>query len=159
MPEPSTATKATLQLLRMAALLSDELDDELERASGLGLSEILVIIQILFSDQRLKMTELAETLVVTRGGVTRIVDRLVEGGYLDRVPSEEDRRVVYAEVTPAGAALIAEHQPVFEAVAHRRVGAMLDGDSLERMHGILHVLTCENPGWEPPVPPAGSPAA
>ncbi len=143
-------TQIGITVLRVAALLADELDEELQKVSGLGLSEILVILQVMFADGRLKMTDLADTLVVTRGGVTRIVDRLVKAGYIARVPSEEDRRVVYAEVTEAGRRLIADHQATFEAVTAKRVGEMLAAPQMDQMHEILHVLSCENPGWQPP---------
>ena len=96
------------------------------------------------------MVDLADNLVVTRGGVTKIVDRLVEGGYLARIPSEEDRRVIYAQVTEKAAQLIRENQPVFERVTARRVAAMLAEPELDSMHDWLHRLSCENPGWEPP---------
>ena len=147
---PSTHLKAAFSLLRVSALLSDELDRELERATGQGLSDILVILQIMFSGGRLKMADLADTLVVTRGGVTKIVDRLVTAGYLDRVPSEDDRRVVYAQVTGAAMELIRTNQPMVEAITARRFAELLDESELDHLHDVMHRLSCENPGWAPP---------
>lgn len=147
---PPTHLKSAFSLLRVASLLTEELDRELNEATGIGLNEILVILQIMFSGGRLKMADLADTIVVTRGGVTKIVDRLVKAGYLDRVPSEEDRRVVYARVTDTGRALIHDHQDVVEAVTERRLGALLDTAEVEQLHDFMHRLSCMNPGWEPP---------
>jgi DNA-binding MarR family transcriptional regulator len=146
----SDATKVTLGVLRVASLLADELDHELQESSGLGLSEVLVILQILFAGGRLRMAELADTLVVTRGGVTRIVDRLVDAGYLARVPSDSDRRVIYAQVTERAKQFIADAQPVFEAVTARRVGSLLTTPELAALHSAMHTLSCDNPGWQPP---------
>jgi DNA-binding MarR family transcriptional regulator len=154
---PQTATKVAFGMLRVASLLSDEIDKELQEASGSGLSEALVVLQIIFAGGRLRMADLADTLVVTRGGVTKIVDRLVDAGYLERVPSEDDRRVVFAEVTPAAFEFIKQHQPVFEAVAQRRLGGLLSAEELERMHEFMDRLSCENPGWEPPAAVEESP--
>jgi DNA-binding MarR family transcriptional regulator len=154
---PHPATKVAFGLLRVSALLSDEIDKELQEASGTGLSEALVILQIIFAGGRLRMADLADTLVVTRGGVTKIVDRLVDAGHLSRVPSEEDRRVVFAEVTPAAFEFIREYQPVFEGVAERRLAGLLDAEELNRMHEFMDRLSCENPGWEPPVAVEESP--
>jgi DNA-binding MarR family transcriptional regulator len=53
-------------------------------------------------DQRMKMGDLAEALVITRGGLTKLVDRLVKAGLLERTFCETDRRVSYATLTPAG---------------------------------------------------------
>jgi DNA-binding MarR family transcriptional regulator len=62
-------------------------------------------------DQRMKMGDLAEALVITRGGLTKLVDRLVKSGLLERTFCETDRRVSYATLTPAGRDLLAEMRP------------------------------------------------
>ncbi len=104
----------------------------------------------MFAGGQLKMADLADTVVVTRGGVTKIVDRLVAGGFLDRVPSAEDRRVVYARVTDAAAELIKTNRPVFIGVTERRLASLLNPTELDTMHDLMHRLSCENPGWEMP---------
>jgi DNA-binding MarR family transcriptional regulator len=63
-------------------------------------------------DQRMRMGELAEALVMTRGGLTKLVDRLVKAGLLERTYCETDRRVSYATLLSAGAELLAEMRPV-----------------------------------------------
>ena len=63
-------------------------------------------------EQRMKMGDLAESLVITRGGLTKLVDRLVKAGLLERTFCETDRRVSYATLMPAGAELLAEMRPV-----------------------------------------------
>src|SRR3954462_2923408 len=59
-------------------------------------------------EQRLKMGDLAEALVITRGGLTKMVDRLINAGLLDRTYCETDRRVIYATLLAAGAELLQE---------------------------------------------------
>jgi DNA-binding MarR family transcriptional regulator len=66
-------------------------------------------------EQRLKMGELAEALVITRGGLTKLVDRLIKAGLLERTFCETDRRVSYATLLPAGVELLAEMRPVVSA--------------------------------------------
>jgi DNA-binding MarR family transcriptional regulator len=63
-------------------------------------------------DQRMRMGDLAEALVITRGGLTKLVDRLVKAGLLERTFCETDRRVSYATLLPAGTNLLAEMRPV-----------------------------------------------
>jgi DNA-binding MarR family transcriptional regulator len=63
-------------------------------------------------DQRMRMGDLAEALVITRGGLTKLVDRLVKAGLLERTFCETDRRVSYATLCPAGRELLAEMRPV-----------------------------------------------
>jgi DNA-binding MarR family transcriptional regulator len=66
-------------------------------------------------EQRLKMGDLAEALVISRGGLTKLVDRLVKAGLLERTFCETDRRVSYATLTPAGTDLLDEMRPVVVA--------------------------------------------
>lgn len=148
--EVSIPTATAFGLLRVSALLADELDAELQRSAGRGLSEMLVLIQLMLAGGRLKMAELANTLVVTRGGVTKIVDRLTEEGLVERVPSTSDRRVIYAQVTDSAKALVRRAQPDFDAVARRRLGELLDDAELTRFAVLVDRINCENPGWEPP---------
>jgi DNA-binding MarR family transcriptional regulator len=62
--------------------------------------------------QRMRMGDLAEALVITRGGLTKLVDRLVKAGLLERTFCETDRRVSYATLLPAGENVLAEMRPV-----------------------------------------------
>src|SRR3954471_6204134 len=66
-------------------------------------------------EQRLKMGDLAEALVITRGGLTKLVDRLIKAGLLKRTFCETDRRVSYATLMPAGRDLLDEMRPVVVA--------------------------------------------
>ena len=51
---------------------------------------------------RLKMCDLANEIALTTSGVTRLIDRIVEAGYVQRTPSDSDRRVLYLELTESG---------------------------------------------------------
>jgi DNA-binding MarR family transcriptional regulator len=63
-------------------------------------------------ERRMKMGELAESLVITRGGLTKLVDRLIRAGLMERTFCETDRRVSYATLLPAGEEMLAEMRPV-----------------------------------------------
>ncbi|MGI9612502.1 MAG: MarR family winged helix-turn-helix transcriptional regulator [Acidimicrobiales bacterium] len=147
--QPPTEVLLAVSLFRASALLTGELDRELQEATGFGLSEALVIIQIKAGRGRLKMADLADSLVITRGGITKIVDRLVSGGFLDRVPSEEDRRVIYAEVTDKALELLRAQQPIVDSVTERRLAAVLTEAELRQATDVLRRVLAENPGWEP----------
>lgn len=70
---------------------------------------------------RPRMSELADLLTLSRGGITKLVDRLVEAGYLERVSCTEDRRGLFAELTPAGEKMLAEMQEVYAAEIERHL--------------------------------------
>ncbi len=63
---------------------------------------------------RPRMSELAEWLTLSRGGITKLVDRLQEAGYLERVSCTKDRRSLQAELTPAGEKILGEMRAVYE---------------------------------------------
>ncbi len=63
-------------------------------------------------EQRLKMGDLADALAISRGGLTKLVDRLVKAGLLERAFCAEDRRVSYAVLTSSGREVFGEMQPV-----------------------------------------------
>ena len=70
------------------------------------------------------MSELAEWLTLSRGGITKLVDRLQEAGCLARVSCSEDRRSLQAELTPTGEKLLAEMQAVYEGELERHLTAL-----------------------------------
>ena len=91
-------------------------------------------------EERMKMGDLAEALVITRGGLTKLVDRLVKAGLLERTFCETDRRVSYATLRPAGRDLLDEMRPVVVAELKVAFAAKLSAaeagalrDTLERV--------------------------
>jgi DNA-binding MarR family transcriptional regulator len=73
---------------------------------------------------RPRMSELAEWLTLSRGGITKLVDRLEDAGYLKRVSCREDRRILQAELTPAGERMLQEMQAAYAAEVGRHVSTL-----------------------------------
>jgi DNA-binding MarR family transcriptional regulator len=85
------------------AAIVRNLDEDLRAQSGLTLSSFEVLYQlVLATDNRLRMAELADLLLFTRSGVTRLVDRLERGGFVERNDCAHDGRGVYAILTQKG---------------------------------------------------------
>src|SRR4051794_6336089 len=63
------------------------------------------------TDSRLRMSDLATYAVLTPSGLTRLVDKLVREGLVERARCEGDARVVYAVITPAGVARLQTAYP------------------------------------------------
>lgn len=62
----------------------------------------------------LMLSDLSKRLMVTCGNITGVVDRLEQAGYLRRERSVEDRRVVRAQLTPAGRELYQRVMPALQ---------------------------------------------
>jgi DNA-binding MarR family transcriptional regulator len=88
-------------------------------------------------EQRLKMGELAEAVVITRGGLTKLVDRLIKAGLLERTFCETDRRVSYATLLPAGIELLEEMRPVVSGELEATFAANLTDRQAEDLTATL----------------------
>ena len=88
-------------------------------------------------EQRLKMGELAESLVITRGGLTKLVDRLIKAGLMERTFCETDRRVSYATLLPAGEEMLEEMRPVVIAELRSAFSANLSVGEAEGLRDTL----------------------
>lgn len=88
-------------------------------------------------EQRMKMGDLAEALVITRGGLTKLVDRLVKAGLLERTFCETDRRVSYATLLPAGRDLHEEMRPLVVAELRATFSANLTVEEADAMRESL----------------------
>jgi DNA-binding MarR family transcriptional regulator len=90
--------------LRSHAKITRCLESELLAEQRLSLGAYDVLAQLAEAeDQRLRMAELAEAVLLSRSGVTRLVDRLERAGLVIRERVDGDGRGVVAKLTPAGA--------------------------------------------------------
>lgn len=95
--------RAWIAFLRAHAAVTRRLEAELQAERGLTLAEYDALVQLAVGDdRRLRMSELAERVVLSRSGVTRLVDRLVASGLVARRACPTDARGSWAELTPAG---------------------------------------------------------
>jgi DNA-binding MarR family transcriptional regulator len=95
-------------LLRIHAGMTKALDAELVREHRLPLSSYEVLLFLADSPRgRMRMSELAEGVLLSRSGLTRLVDRMERDGLLRRERCEEDQRGWFAEITEEGRALFA----------------------------------------------------
>jgi DNA-binding MarR family transcriptional regulator len=117
--------------IRTHAQLVRELDRELEAAHGLPLTQYEVLLHLQRApDHRLRMSELARSVLLSQSGVTRLVDRLEGLGLVVRAQCPEDRRVLWAQMTDAGMRRLAEARPTHLAGIRARFLDRFDDDEL-----------------------------
>jgi DNA-binding MarR family transcriptional regulator len=89
--------------LRAHSLIIRRLETDLMDRHGISLAWYDVLARLVESDdRRLRMSDLAERVMLSPSGLTRLVDRMVEAGLLFREPSENDARGSYAVLTDHG---------------------------------------------------------
>lgn len=136
-------------LVRSHRRLADLLGRELEQAVGIPLVWFDVLIHIGGAPEgRLTMSRLSTDISLTTGGVTRLVDRMVEGGLVARQNCPSDRRSVHVVLTPNGQDTL--HRAIVEHIEgiDRHLMAPLDGTDRAALTVALTKLIssgCENP--------------
>jgi DNA-binding MarR family transcriptional regulator len=79
------------------------LDEELRVEHSLSLPEYETLLQIAQApDRRMRMSQIASRVLLSKSGVTRLVDRLVADGFVERSQCSSDARGAEAGLTPAG---------------------------------------------------------
>jgi len=123
--------------LRAHARVVRELERELQAEQDLALTDYDVLVQLAGADdRRLRMSELADRLLLSRSGVTRLVDRLVADGLVERATCESDRRGQWAALTGTGLERLRAATPThLRGVATHFLDRIGDDDlaELERM--------------------------
>src|SRR6266568_7230870 len=100
--------------LKAHATLIGRIDHDLVAAQCPPLSTYDVLIELYEApEHRLRMHELAERVVLSRSGLTRLVDRLEAEGFLTRDRCGTDRRGAYAVITGQGIAALQQAWPVY----------------------------------------------
>jgi DNA-binding MarR family transcriptional regulator len=137
------------RLLSVESRVRERLDHELRDGVGLTLGEYEVLVHLSEAPgMALRMSELASRLLLSRSGLTRRVDGLVQEALVARQPCDDDGRGAMAVLTPPGVALLERAAPIHVRGVRRYLIDPI-GDSggedgltglargLERIQGVL----------------------
>ncbi|HTS14688.1 MAG TPA: MarR family winged helix-turn-helix transcriptional regulator [Candidatus Sulfotelmatobacter sp.] len=97
--------------IRAHAALTRRLEAELQEAAGVSLADYEALLQLSMAGGRLRMNELADRLLLTRSGASRLVDRMAEDGFVTRHKCATDARGAFAVLTPAGHDRLGQARP------------------------------------------------
>lgn len=133
------------------ALLLRRMDEDLQASHGLSLAEYDALLQLVNApDRRLRMSALAQRVLLSRSGITRLVDRLEAAGMVVRSACVTDARGAEAALTPHGLELLrAASRTHLEGVRRYFLAPIADADrdAVERAClGVLDELGREPAG-------------
>lgn len=139
---PSELSEAELAawkgFVRVHTAIERTLDAELEAAHGLSLSSFEVLRALRCSPEgRLRMADLAEHALLSRSGMTRLVDRLERQGLLTRCQCSDDARGCFAVLSPAGAALLDRARPTHLESVRAGFLSHLSPDELSQLAAVF----------------------
>jgi DNA-binding MarR family transcriptional regulator len=94
--------QAATHTLHTSLLLKAVLEQRLHEETGMLLADNEALLNIGHSDEPLRMSDIANRLVLSPGGATKVIDRLEEMGFVARHPDPDDRRATVVEITDTG---------------------------------------------------------
>ena len=102
---PTRQLDAWVAFLRAHAAITRELSAQLQREHGLTLNDYEVLLHLSHADGgRMRRVDLAERVVLTASGITRLLEGLERSGYVCKETCASDARVSYAKLTDDGEA-------------------------------------------------------
>ncbi|GLY95206.1 MarR family winged helix-turn-helix transcriptional regulator [Actinoplanes sp. NBRC 103695] len=109
-------------VVRVEIELWDAVDARLRSETGLTVGRFQVM-RVIGSGEGLRVQDIAATMAVTVGGISKLVDRIEAAGHCVRTPHPADRRSSLIEMTPAGRQVL----DAAEASAGEELNRLLDG--------------------------------
>jgi DNA-binding MarR family transcriptional regulator len=92
-----------VSFLRAHSAITRQLNADLLAAHGLTLNDYEVLLRLSHADRgMMRRVDLAESVVLTASGITRLLDGLEQAGLVEKAACSADARVSYAKLTPAG---------------------------------------------------------
>jgi DNA-binding MarR family transcriptional regulator len=131
-------------LLRAHARLIARLDADLQASQGMSVSDYGVLVQLSEEEGgRMRMSELADQLLLSPSGLTRRLDGLVNAGLVERRRCPTDRRGAFAVLTPAGHSRLEVVAPDHVEQVRRHFVDRLSRKQLEALADALDKVTTE----------------
>jgi DNA-binding MarR family transcriptional regulator len=145
-PQTSVAIDAFVRLVRAQAAVTGQLSAQLSADHGLSINAYEALLHLARApDSRLRRVDLANGLLLTAGGVTRLLDGLERDGLVGREECASDRRVSYAVLTEAGRAKLREASKSHTRQIRELLGGSYDDGELAQLIALLDRL----PGVDP----------
>lgn len=120
------------------AIVTRRLDEELRSEHGITLGEYDALVQLAYAEgHTLRMSALADLVLLSRSGVTRLVDRLVADGLVRRVSCPSDARGSFAVLTDAGLARLRAASATHLRGVREHFLAQLSSDQLDQVAAAL----------------------
>src|SRR5580658_10272089 len=138
--------QAWRSLLSAHSRLMSRLDAELQASQGMSVSDYGVLVQLSEAEGgHMRMSELADRLLLSPSGLTRRLDGLVRAGFVNRTRCPTDRRGAFAVLTEAGRTRLRQAAPDHVDQVRRHFVDLLSRPQLEALVDALDRVA--------PVPP------
>jgi DNA-binding MarR family transcriptional regulator len=124
------------ELIRFETEIWNAVDARLRADCGLPLHQFEPM-QVMSRRSACRVQDIADELVITVGGTSKLVDRIEASGYCRRRANPDDRRSSIVQLTAAGKRILAKATTVFDDELGRRLGAAVPERSLQQLATTL----------------------
>jgi DNA-binding MarR family transcriptional regulator len=136
--QQASAVDAFVRLLRGHSSVTREMNAQLVADHGLTINDFEALLHLSRAEEsRMRRVDLAEKLILTASGVTRLLDGLEEAGLVDRAACASDRRVTYAVLTETGRAKLKEASDSHVADIRAFFEARFSSEELDQLAALL----------------------
>ena len=128
-------------LVRLETSLWNDIDHKLAATHGLPLGWFVPMRAVSLSKAgHLRVNQIAEALMVTVGGTSKLIDRITEAGYFQREPDPEDRRASRIVLTATGKRMLAAAAKTQRSELKRLIGQTLDTKEQQTFASLIERL-------------------
>jgi len=133
--------EAWINFLRAHAAVTRQFNAELLATHGLTINDFDVLAQLSRApDQALKRVDLADRVLLTPSGITRLLKGLEDAGWVSNRPCAEDARVTYAVLTSKGSKKLEQARKTHVASVRALFSERFDHEELETLASLLERL-------------------
>jgi DNA-binding MarR family transcriptional regulator len=144
--EQGSAVEAFVRLVRGNSTVTRAMNAQLVADHGLTINDFECLLNLSRAEgRRMRRVDLAEELILTASGVTRLLDGLEQAGYVDREACASDRRVTYAVLTDAGLEKLREASKTHVADVEAYFESRFSREELDQLVALLDRIPATQP--------------
>lgn len=132
--------RAYLALLSAASLIQRAVDRNLREKCDLTQAKFEILAHLQQADEGMRMTDLAQGLILSRSGATYQVQQLAAAGYVTREPDPADDRGIIVRLTRHGAAVLSAALPGHYALVQHIMFDAISDNQVEQLATILEAI-------------------
>ncbi len=119
---------AATHMLHAVFQMKSEIEGRVQAQTDLLLADNEALLNLAQDEGGLRMTDISKRLILSKGGTTKVVDRLEKKGLVRRFQNPSDRRALIVEITPEGRKTLAAIRPIVDQVIEEYWGKHLSDD-------------------------------
>jgi len=139
--------QAASHVLHLAFQMKSVIEDRIQAETGLLLADNEALLNLAHVDEPLRMSTIAERLILSKGGTTKVVDRLEAKGLVARSQDPTDRRALVVAITPEGTAALEAVQPIVDEAIETYWGQYITDAEALTMVEVARKVVHANTGW------------